>query len=115
MELTIEEFTERTGMIEDLDKVIEVIGSLDKKVFTDDQIDRLKQYLDDAGHFSACYESAKLLSEFVNASFHSYHIVTMCDADEGLVFENRMALVNRINYYIAKGEQNTELYAFEEF
>jgi len=65
---------------------------------------------DGDGRWDANNESAQLLYNFVKNN-QEYHIVTTVDGDDddSLVYENRLATINRISYFLATGDRSPEL------
>lgn len=112
--LTIEEFTEKTGMIEDVDVLLELIEAAD---ISQDLKISLKEDLDEGGHFNAHGGSLVALKSLIAALDEDYHIVTSTDSDDGndMCFDNCVRTVNRINFYLANGSADPDLYAVEKF
>lgn len=113
--LSIEDFTEQTGMIEDVDVILELIDNADLDI---DIKTLLKEDLDECGHFNAYSGSLIALNQLLDViGRESYHIVTSTDSDDGndMCFDNCVRYVNRINYYLANGNADPDLYSVEQF
>lgn len=76
----------------------------------------LIECLDECGGITACSSSLDALKKLIEK--HQYlHIVTTTDSDcgNGIVYDNTIRYVNRINYYLARGDKNPELYTIDKF
>lgn len=114
--LTVDQFAQQTGMIEDVDVILTLIEKAEPELDSGIIID-LKETLDEAGHFDACAKSLTALNALIKILGDEYHIVSTTDSDDGedICFDNSVRFVNRINYYLATGDKNEMLYAVETF
>jgi hypothetical protein len=111
-QMSVANFFNVVGIITDYDQV----EALVKRHTTGIIQRRLLGYLDDAGHFDATGDSLMVLKSLVDAN-PNLHIVSLTDSDSGnsVVYDNCIRIVNRINYYVADGNANKDLYAVEKF
>ena len=98
------EFVNAVGLIEDPKSLKKVkLSSKLKK--------RLMSAMDSNGSICAYSEMARLLNEVVEEN-PDLHVITECDSDDGngLVYANRMCLVNRNAFFLGTGDRDENIY-----
>lgn len=106
-----DEFFRRVKIITSTIILKRMFSTMDDKTEAD-----LLEFLDESGAIMACGDSLDALKKLIDK--HQYlHIVTSTDSDDGknIVYDNCIRYVNRINYYLARGDKNPDLYTIEIF
>jgi hypothetical protein len=109
--LSFEEFSEFTGLI---------FGDIEVKSFLEEYKEELKECglydeIEDIGYIDANWKSMEKIKVFLEKTQHTFHVVTQCIEGETEYWENRMAVVNRMNFVLALGNNNGDVYFSEEY
>lgn len=111
-ELLFVEFSELTGMI---------FGGEEVKSFLDEWEEELKEcglydeIDENTGYIDANWTTKDKLKYFLEKHGETFHVVTQCIEGEKEYWENRMATVNRMNFVLALGNRNHDVYFSEEY
>lgn len=109
--LSVAKFAEVTGMIEDIAELKVELKKLPKPLYK-----KVIKEFKENGAIDAYGDTHDLLVQVVNR-LPNLHIITTTDSDDGksLVFDNCIRRVNRIDFYLGKGDKKSELYCTERW
>ena len=111
-ELLFEEFEELTGMIFGEDEVKSLLEEWEAELREADLYDEIDE---ETGYIDANLETTDKLKMFLTKTQGTFHVVTQCIEGETEYWENRMAVVNRMNFVLALGNNNGNVYFSEEY
>jgi hypothetical protein len=97
MRLNFDEFVSTTGMI-----------------VSDDELKQLGiEPEGEEGALNATHENLLTLMHLIHSK-PEYHIITSVESDDGnsVLYDNCIRTVNRIQYFLGKGNSNSELHSF---
>lgn len=93
---TFDIFAKKVGLIESAD-VLKKIGAP-------------AGFDEDDGAWAATSKTKEDLLNFIDKN-PTYHVVTQLDMEDDVIaYENRLATVNRLAYYLADGDKSEDLY-----
>lgn len=107
--LSVAKFAEVTGMIEDAAELKRELKKLPRGLYA-----KVSKEIKENGAIDAHGRTHILLMQ-VTEKLPELHIITTTDSDDGksLVFDNCVRRVNRIDFYLGKGDKKSELYCTE--
>ena len=109
--ILFDNFVELTGMIFGEDEVKSLLEEWETELREVDLYDEIE----DIGYIDANWKSMEKIKVFLEKTQHTFHVVTQCIEGETEYWENRMAVVNRMNFVLALGNNNGDVYFSEEY
>ena len=111
-ELLFEEFEELTGMIFGEDEVKSLLEEWEAELREVDLYDEIDE---ETGYIDANWKNVERINTFLIRTNKIFHVTTQCFEGETEYWENRMAVVNRMNFVLALGNNNGNVYFSEEY
>lgn len=110
--ILFDNFVELTGMIFGEDEVKSLLEEWGEELKECGLYDEIEE---DTGYIDANWETKDKLNYFLEKHGETFHVVTQCIEGETEYWENRMATVNRMNFVLALGNRNHDVYFSEEY
>ena len=110
--ILFDNFVELTGMIFGEDEVKSLLEEWEAELREVDLYDEIDE---ETGYIDANWKNVERINTFLIRTNKTFHVTTQCFEGETEYWENRMAVVNRMNFVLALGNNNGNVYFSEEY